>query len=112
MGKWYEIQRYEVYFERDSECVYGVLTKTEDGSVTVENSGIKKQNPRTFTPGKAILADPTADPQVGKLIVSFNNRPPGTTANYNILDTDYENYSIVFNCQNMANGKRAGKWRD
>lgn len=109
IGKWYEIERYEVYFQRGSECVNAVLTKAEDGSVIVENSSIKNQQPRTTATGTATLADPTADPLVGKLIVTFSGRTPETTANYQILDTDYENYSIVWNCRDMPNGKSAGK---
>lgn len=112
MGKWFEVKRYEVYFQRGSECVQALYTKTPEGSVAVENSAIKNQSPRTVALGNAVFADPTADPQVGKLIVSFNNRPAGTDANYWVLDTDYENYSIVWNCQNMPNGKSAGEWRD
>lgn len=107
MGKWFEIKRYEVYFQRGSECSQAVYTKTEAGTVTVENSSIKNHNPRSTTIGSAVVADPTADPLVGKLIVAFNKQTPGTTPNYWILDTDYENYAIVWNCVSMRNGKSA-----
>lgn len=110
MGKWFEIKRYEVYFQRGSECSQALYTKIGE-TIFVENSSIKNGNPRSTTNGTAILADPTADPLQGQLIVAFRNRTPGTTANYNILDTDYDNYSIVFNCQSLGNGKSAGTAR-
>lgn len=103
------MQRYEVYFQRGSECSQALYTKAEDGSVIVENSSIKNGEPRSIAMGTAILVDPTADPLLGKLSVAFNHQKPGVTANYNILDTDYENYSIVWNCQSMRNGKSAGE---
>ena len=74
------------------------------------NTSIKNGAPRTSINGKAILANPTADPLEGKLIVSFNGRPAATEANYWVLDTDYDNYSIVWNCNTMRNGKSAGEW--
>lgn len=108
LGKWFEIKRYDVYFQRNSECCYALYTKGEDGSIIVENSSIKNGQPRTSVKGRAVLADATADPLVGKLIVAFNDRALGTEANYQVLDTDYENYSIVWNCQSLKNGKSAG----
>ena len=78
--------------------------------MNVLNTSIKNGAPRTSINGKAILANPTSDPLEGKLIVSFDGRPPATEANYWVLDTDYDNYSIVWNCNTMRNGKSAGEW--
>lgn len=111
MVKWYEIQRYEVYFQRDSECSVSRFDKETDGSIIVQNSWLMKNNPRrTQIEGSVTLADPSLDPKAGKLIVSFNKQKPGTTANYLILDTDYQNYSIAWHCYSVGNGKVAGKW--
>lgn len=110
MGTWFELKRYEVYFQRGSECSQALYTKNEAGTIDVENSSIKHGHPRSTTSGTAELSDPTADPLVGNLKVIFNKNHPPTDTNYRILDTDYENYSIVFNCYNVAkHGKRAGK---
>lgn len=108
MGKWFEIKRYDAYFQRGSECSQAVYTKSEDGSIEVENSSIKNGQPRSSITGRAILADPTADPIVGQLIVTFNNRQPGTVPNYQILGTDYENWAVVWNCMSLRNGRSAG----
>lgn len=59
--------------------------------------------------GTAVLVDPSADPLVGKLAVAFDPKTPGTTANYWVLGTDYDNFAIVWNCYNLRNGKSAGK---
>lgn len=104
------MKRYELQHLRDSECNQGMLTKTKEGLITVENSSIKKPNTRAFFHGTAVFADPTADPQEGKLIISMNGRPAATIPNYCILDTDYDNYSIVWNCMSMGHGKIGGKY--
>lgn len=85
-----------------------MYTKGENDSIIVENTSIKNDQPRSSTKGRAVLADATADPLVGKLIVAFNDRALGTEANYQVLGTDYENYAVVWNCQSLRNGKSAG----
>lgn len=106
MGKWYEVQRYEVYFQRGSECSQALYTKAEDGTtVIVENSSIKNGQPRTWIRGTAVLV---GDAAVGKLSVAFHHKTPGTEPNYWILGTDYENYAVVWNCFNFRNGKSSG----
>lgn len=69
---------------------------------------MKVHDTRTIIEGSVVLADPSADPQVGKLIVSFNKQKPGTTANYLVLGTDYTNYAVAWHCYSVGSGKIAG----
>ena len=40
----------------------------------------------------------------GEFVVSFDEMPSkGDRANYNVLDTDYETYSIVYSCESYMN---------
>ena len=56
-------------------------------------------NSRTGSPasieGSATLSD---EKTVGKLSVVFPSLPGQIAAPYWILDTDYDNYSVVFSC--------------
>ena len=48
------------------------------------------------TCGYAYQSDPENEP--GRLLVSFFDFPQNPPGNYLILDTDYENYSAIFDC--------------
>jgi lipocalin len=46
--------------------------------------------------GKAVMLNATTPSVLG---VSFNEKRPQTTPNYIVLDTDYENYTLVYTCR-------------
>ena len=47
LGEWYEIARFDHSFERGVEQAKAVYTLREDGTIKVENSGIKDGKPKT-----------------------------------------------------------------
>ena len=47
LGEWYEIARFDHSFERGVEQAKAVYTLKEDGTIKVENSGIKDGEPKT-----------------------------------------------------------------
>ena len=55
--------------------------------------------------GEAVCS--TIDSELGKCWVNFSSRETDTTklANYNILETDYTNYSFVYTCEDTYWGK-------
>ena len=57
------------------------------------------------TCGYAYQSDPENEP--GRLLVSFFDFPQNPPGDYLVLDTDYENYSAIFGC-NERNGISAG----
>ena len=51
--------------------------------------------------GKAVLGEPDNSSRPGKLIVNFDGQPSfaqSTSTNYNILNTDYDSYAVVYSC--------------
>ena len=51
--------------------------------------------------GSAVLGEPSNPSRPGKLIVNFDSQPSfarSTTTNYNVVDTDYNSYAIVYSC--------------
>jgi lipocalin len=68
MGKWYEIARYEHFFEKGMTHVTADYTLLDNGKIRVENKGIKNGEPKTIT-GKAKQPNPKKFP--GRLKVSF-----------------------------------------
>lgn len=113
LGLWYEIERIEQEFQLGGECNTAFYTAKDDGSVHVLNSqqylptAPGEENSVYSLEGLAVLADPLAVPLIGALNVTFGGEPDAT--NYHIIGTDYENYSVVFNCvellPNITNSK-------
>jgi apolipoprotein D and lipocalin family protein len=91
LGKWFEIARMPVRFEKGLQSVTAVYSQNTDGSIRVTNRGYeKKLNKWKESIGKAKLLD---NPQEARLKVSFFGP---FYAGYNVLaiDPDY-NYALV-----------------
>lgn len=68
LGTWYEIARIDHSFEEGMEYTKAVYSLNEDGTVRVENSGIKNGKAKTSV-GKAKRPEPDVEP--ARLRVSF-----------------------------------------
>ena len=90
MGKWYEIARYNHFFEKGMTHVYTEYTLQSDGKIQVINRGIKDGKPKEII-GKGKQPSPKEHP--GQLKVSFFL---WFYADYYILelDKDYQ-YALV-----------------
>lgn len=89
MGKWYEIYRLDHSFERGLSQVTATYTLNDDGTVKVENAGIKPDGSEDYIEGKAKFQ---GDPTVGSLKVSFFGPFYG---GYHIIALDQENYEYA-----------------
>ncbi|XP_063710024.1 apolipoprotein D-like [Culicoides brevitarsis] len=99
LGRWYEISRYEQFFEVGCDCGFADYTLNEDGTVKVRNCCKRLPNTTlSCSIGKAAVSYPDEKPLPAKLSVAFRGKEP-TESNYWILDTDYENFSIVYFCK-------------
>eukprot|EP00347_Sterkiella_histriomuscorum_P019149 403342759 len=96
MGRWYEIQRdIETSFQKDGTCVTATYTLQEDGSIQVFNEMTTKEGKRESAQGRA-----TCDGS--RCLVKFFWYTP--TADYLVIDTDHENFSIVYSCADYMFG--------
>ena len=92
LGRWYEICRMPMRYEKGLTRVTAEYSLNADGSVRVVNSGFDERSRRwRKSTGKAIFAD---DPNEAKLKVSFFGP---FYAGYNVvaIDEDYQ-YALVF----------------
>ena len=98
-GLWYEQARDRAtIFELGARCVTARYTDNGDGSIAVRNNSYYDIIGWTGGPATAYLTDPGA--AEGALYVSFDGTvpAPGTEPNYNVLSTDYDNYTVVYSC--------------
>ena len=92
LGKWYEICRMPMRYEKGLIRVTAEYTRKPDGSIRVENSGFdERRNRWRRSVGKAV---PVGDPAEAKLKVSFLGP---FYAGYNVVEIDEEyRYALVF----------------
>jgi len=113
-GRWYEHSKNPTIFEKGGTCNianYEDLTGS-DGKVVIGvlNQRIDGSNGWVNARGNATLGEPDNTNKPGKLIVNFYDPKSirvATTTNYNILDTDYTSYTIVYACSSRNAGKKS-----
>ena len=102
MGLWYEQMRDGGMPWEFNDCQQARYSLNADGTVAVRNS---QYNPKTdqveVTPATA-----TFDGARGS-VKFFEYAPAG---DYEVLDTDYTNYAIVYSCSNFYLGKAEYIW--
>lgn len=91
-GKWYEVARFDFFWEKDMKNVTAEYTLEDDGSIEVINSGFNTtKNKHKQSTG---TAKPANDASVGALQVSFFG-PFYSEYNVVKIDPDYR-YALVF----------------
>lgn len=112
LGVWYEQERYEQEFQVEFDCVTATYSLNDNGTVRVlnENLIIANEYLPTFIIGWAIPSFPDEEPLQAKLNVSFMGQTPDRV-NYQVLDTDYETYSLVWSCFNVDDTTKDGMIR-
>ena len=110
MGFWYEQSRdkYTV-FETFGKCTNSHYTLNEDGTVRVRNNAHYRLVGWIGNTGVAIVADPEKDE--GNLIVTFSKQipQPDDHVNYQVVDTDYQNWAVVYGAGEIAGGLSCGE---
>ncbi|KAL7033667.1 hypothetical protein ACKWTF_007670 [Chironomus riparius] len=105
LGIWYEIERYEQFFQAGGDCVRAQYTLNGDGSINVFNTAFVIENAtRIEAEGIARISFPDEEPLRAQLNVTFDANQPNLS-NYWVLSTDYSNYAFVVSCMNLQDNR-------
>ncbi|KRT78887.1 hypothetical protein AMK59_8281 [Oryctes borbonicus] len=100
MGKWYEAERYFALFEFGGKCVTADLIPTKEGKINIVNQQTSSiTGIRSTIEGNAFMLGRNDE---SKLTVNFPSLPVNFDAPYWILDTDYDNYAVVWSCNKFG----------
>jgi len=99
-GRWFEITKMPMVFELGQDCVTADYQKLNESSISVVNSGqIIYTKKRTTVKGMAIT---TNIPGRLDLHLALPYPLPGFEGEYDVVDTDYENYAVVYSCKQVV----------
>lgn len=115
LGRWYEYSKNPTKFEEGGTCnIANYEDKTANGKVVLGVLNQRIDNGKWVSAkGNAELGEPNNAEKPGKFIVNFYDPPSTRTAtetNYNVLDTDYDTYTIVYACSARAGKKNEFLW--
>uniref|UniRef100_A0ABI7X9B5 Apolipoprotein D n=1 Tax=Felis catus TaxID=9685 RepID=A0ABI7X9B5_FELCA len=96
LGRWYEIEKIPVSFEKGS-CIQANYSLMENGNIKVINQELRPDGTMNQIEGEATQANLT---EPAKLGVKFFWLMP--SAPYWVLATDYENYALVYSCTTIV----------
>jgi len=99
LGLWYEQKRIPASFQVDTTCVRAEYGINDEGVVTVHNTATNADGSFDEIYGTATVPDPE---HPGELLVDFPTSP--VKGEYWVLDTDYENYTIIYSCVDYVFG--------
>ena len=108
LGKWFEAERYFAIFEFAGKCVTGNYTVDNEGRISIVNrqtsalTGIQSS-----IEGEVKLISRSED---AKLTVRFPSLPLTLDVPYWVLDTDYDNYAVVWSCSNFGIFSTRNAW--
>ena len=104
VGKWYEVERVDYIFEANLQCVtaeYGGINATfvsvKNGGLNINTQQFDYINGYAYVPN---VAEPSKLKVVLPIIVA-NTTLFENTGNYNVWQTDYTQYSVVYSCKQV-----------
>ncbi|XP_063710023.1 apolipoprotein D-like [Culicoides brevitarsis] len=102
LGVWYEMEWYDDEYPTDDECIKFTYTPTGFGSFDFLLESKHANDSFRYESFKGHGVEAFPDEKLGQLNTTYGKGPP-KRVNYEILATDYDNFSFVWDCHNVNN---------
>lgn len=110
---WYEVSRYETSQQWNGDCStfnYALDDEQQPENLLVTHRFAFRNNgtivERRGSLGQRGHHHPS---NVGHLMLAFDDAPD-TLINYCLVASDYENYAVVWSCEDLPDGRSNGQW--
>ncbi|XP_065083818.1 apolipoprotein D-like [Ochlerotatus camptorhynchus] len=100
LGNWYEVERYFTVNEVATKCVAVTYELMADGKIYVRNAFTNRfNNVERIISGVMEAPGKTKN---GKYTVKYQSFPYNYNASFMILDTDYDNFAVIYSCSTIG----------
>ncbi|XP_019931635.2 apolipoprotein D [Aedes albopictus] len=100
LGTWYEVERYFTVSEVAAKCISATYELMPDGKIYVKNSLTNRfNNVERIISG--VMA-PAGKSKLGQYTVLYQSFPYNYNASFMILDTDYDNFAVIYSCSTIG----------
>ncbi|XP_023950161.2 apolipoprotein D [Bicyclus anynana] len=100
LGTWYEAERFFTVSELGSRCVTTKYESTPEGRILVNN-----EITNALTGMKRVMGgsmQTIGREGEGRLIIKYSTMPNSYDNEYSILDTDYDNFAVMWSCSGIG----------
>ncbi|KAF5281465.1 hypothetical protein FQA39_LY17783 [Lamprigera yunnana] len=108
LGKWYEAERYFTFSEVVGRCVVTDYARAPSGRIYVSNEVTNR-----FTGVKRVIGghlELSGRENEGKLHVKYATTPIATESSLLVLDSDYDNYAVIWSCGGIGPFNAQNVW--
>ncbi|XP_050314569.1 apolipoprotein D-like [Anthonomus grandis grandis] len=108
LGKWYEAERYFQFSEVAARCVVADYAVGPNGKIYISNEVTNR-----FTGVKRVIGgnmDLTGKKNEGRFVVKYDTMPSLTATTMSVLDTDYDNYAVMWSCSGLGPVNAQSAW--
>ncbi|GAB0096891.1 hypothetical protein DMENIID0001_124700 [Sergentomyia squamirostris] len=99
LGMWYEQERYFTLTELGSKCTSVYYERRPDNKLYVNNGIVNRfTNVQRIVSGQMTLFGRGT---TGKFNVRYTNTPLAYDTTFNILDTDYDGFAVLYSCSSV-----------
>ncbi|XP_053614712.1 apolipoprotein D-like isoform X1 [Plodia interpunctella] len=108
LGTWYESERYFTVSELASRCIASNYISTPEGRILVSNeitnylTGVKR-----VMEGHLQLIGREGE---GRMLVKYSSLPIPYDLEFSVLDTDYDNYAVMWSCSGLGPVHTQSAW--
>ncbi|RMZ95015.1 apolipo D-like, partial [Brachionus plicatilis] len=102
LGKWYEIKRFNYIFEpQNLQCLVAIYGSLNQTAISVNNTGFNVKTKKTDGRSGYAYVPNAAEPNKLSVVLPvevFNVTILQGEGPYDVLETDYDTYALVYSC--------------